>query len=139
MAASTKSIHNLIPDKDFNRSAQAKAGSLTPKQSTDRTIVKFTAHVKDELFERDVILNFNPLKRRTVGSTKDNDLYLFDRSVSHLQAFFVLSGEKLFVADCCSPAGTFINGVRLARGEKQSVSDSDTIQFGDAWVTIVRY
>jgi hypothetical protein len=133
MATSTESVQSFIEDAGFNGPSEVRGGPLT---STLSPIVEFKARVKDEIFERDVILRFNPITHRTVGSTKDNDLYLIDKSVSQMHAILVLNGETLQIADACSPGGTFVNGERLARGERRSIRDGDVIQFGAAQTKI---
>ncbi|HXH68754.1 MAG TPA: FHA domain-containing protein [Pyrinomonadaceae bacterium] len=80
---------------------------------------------------KQVKLAFSPKERKSVGRTKENDLWLDDAGVSKLHASLVLNGEgQMVVADTGSTNGTFINGVRIAYGKAIAVTDADKLSFG---------
>ncbi len=80
---------------------------------------------------RQIKLAFSPKERKSVGRTKENDLWLDEASVSKLHAALVLDGEnQLMVADTGSTNGTFVNGERIAYGKAIRLKDSDKLSFG---------
>ncbi|MDQ6787670.1 MAG: FHA domain-containing protein [Acidobacteriota bacterium] len=95
--------------------------------------VSFT--VKDR--PREVKLIFAEGERRSVGRTKENDLWLDDASVSKNHASFALNSEKqLMLADTGSTNGTFINGNRIAYGKAFAIGSGDKLSFGTVEVAI---
>lgn len=86
---------------------------------------------------RKVELSFVEKQRRSVGRTKQNDLWIDDPSVSKLHAAFVLSSERqLLLADTGSTNGTFINGQRIAYGKANLIIDGDKFKFGNVEVNL---
>lgn len=84
-----------------------------------------------------VELIFEKGRRKSVGRTKENDIFISDHSVSKLHASLAL-GENgtLLVADTGSTNGTFINGRRIPYGKAEMLSESDKLMFGTVEVTI---
>ncbi len=96
-------------------------------------IAEFT--VKNELRRKQ--LTFAEKERRSVGRTKENDLWLDDASVSKIHAALVLNSDKqLMVADTGSTNGTFINGERIAYGKAIVIKDTDKLKFGTVEVAL---
>jgi hypothetical protein len=88
---------------------------------------------------RRVELSFIEKQRRSVGRTKQNDLWIDDPSVSKLHAAFVLNSERqLVLADTGSTNGTFINGQRIAYGKGNLIIDGDKFKFGEVEVNLTR-
>ena len=86
---------------------------------------------------RKVELSFTEKQRRSVGRTKQNDLWIDDPSVSKLHAAFVLNSERqLVLADTGSTNGTFINGQRIAYGKANVIIDGDKFKFGNVEVNL---
>lgn len=84
-------------------------------------------------------LAFSEKERKSVGRTKENDLWLDDASVSKLHAALVLNAEgQLMVADTGSTNGTFINGERIAYGKGIALGDNDKLSFGAVDVELRR-
>ena len=84
-------------------------------------------------------LVFSKGERKSVGRTKENDLWLDDASVSKLHAALAFNGEsQLLVADTGSTNGTFINGVRIAYGKANVLEDADKLSFGAVEVELRR-
>ena len=80
---------------------------------------------------KQVKLAFSPKERKSVGRTKENDLWLDDAGVSKLHAALALSGDgQLMVADTGSTNGTFVGGVRIAYGKAIELLDTDKLSFG---------
>jgi hypothetical protein len=138
MGKSSESIQRIINDGCFGVPTQVHVGPHSFQETTKTSVVEFKARITEETSERVVTLRFNPIMRRVVGSAVDNDLCLNDRSVSLMHAILLLHEEVLLVVDTHSAAGTFINGERLARGERRSIRDDDVIQFGEAQMMIGR-
>ena len=83
----------------------------------------FTASYTVKGKPRQIKLAFAEKDRRSIGRTRENDLWLDDESVSKHHASFVLNAEKqLLVADTGSTNGTFINENRLAYGRAFAVN-----------------
>lgn len=68
----------------------------------------------------------------TVGRSKENDLFLDDKSVSKLHASLVLSNEgKLRVADVGSTNGTHIDKERISYGRAYEITPETEVAFGE--------
>lgn len=86
-----------------------------------------------------VQLAFSAGQRKSVGRTRENDLWLDDPSVSKLHAALVLNGEnRLALADTGSTNGTFVGGVRIAYGKAIVLEDADKLGFGTVEVELRR-
>lgn len=67
----------------------------------------------------------------TLGRARNNDIIVDHPTVSKVHVIFTRVGrEQWTVSDERSANGTFLNGVRLAAGEKRPVSDGDNLRFG---------
>ena len=78
-------------------------------------------------------------KRLTCGRTADNDLRIEHVSVSKVHASLRVDGnDNLIVADMASTNGTFVNGRRLARGEKCIIKENSIVYFGGITVRFRR-
>jgi pSer/pThr/pTyr-binding forkhead associated (FHA) protein len=85
------------------------------------------------------VLTFAERQRRSVGRTKENDLWIDDASVSKIHAALVLNSERqLMVADTGSTNGTFINDERIAYGKATPLKDSDRLRFGTIEIALER-
>ena len=101
------------------------------KEITEPEMEVFIASFTAGNLAKQVKLAFSPTERKSVGRTKENDLWLDDASVSKLHAALVLDAEnQLMVADTGSTNGTFVNGVRIAYGKAHRLKDSDNLSFG---------
>ena len=88
---------------------------------------------------RRVKLAFADRQRRSVGRTKENDLWIDDASVSKIHAALVLNSERqLMVADTGSTNGTFINDERIAYGKAMLLKDGDRLRFGTIEIALER-
>jgi hypothetical protein len=84
-----------------------------------------------------VELTFEKGRRKSVGRTKENDIFINDPSVSKLHASLALDENgTLLVADTGSTNGTFINGRRIPYGKAEVLSESDKLMFGTVEVAI---
>lgn len=85
--------------------------------------------VNNEQRHRELIFSVN--ERKSVGRTKENDLWLDDASVSKQHATLLFNHEnQLMVADTGSTNGTFVNGVRIAYGKAIALMETDKLSFG---------
>jgi len=86
---------------------------------------------------RTIELTFLDRERKSVGRTKENDLWLDDPGVSKIHAALALNSEKqLVVADTGSTNGTFISGQRIPYGKAVVVGNGDRLKFGTVEVVI---
>jgi len=110
---------------------------LAPPEEVEpeREIFTVSFTVKDQ--PRQKKLTFTGGERRSVGRTKENDLWLDDESVSKNHASLALNSEnQLLVADTGSTNGTFVNGNRIAYGRAVPIDDGDNLSFGTVEVII---
>jgi hypothetical protein len=130
-------------DEERRRAAEAakevpppKGLQPAPPTATKDAKVSVTARVTIAGNTRETVLEFKPGGRRAnVGRVADNDLALNHPSVSKIHGALVMNQEgTLFVADTGSTNGTYINGRRLAYGEKCHITDGDVVGFGDVEV-----
>ncbi len=67
----------------------------------------------------------------TIGKVKDCvDLPLKDGSVSRIHARILKEGGKLYLQDCHSTNGTFLNGLMLEAEERVAIERDDEIGIG---------
>ena len=86
---------------------------------------------------RTIELTFLDRERKSVGRTKENDLWLDDPGVSKIHAALALNSEKqLVVADTGSTNGTFISGQRIPYGKAVVIGNGDRLKFGTVEVVI---
>jgi hypothetical protein len=72
-----------------------------------------------------------------IGRSHDNPIVIEDSTVSNFHAAFtLLPNGALWLADLGSSNGTFVNGVRLAGGDKSIVRSGDRLRFGDVEATL---
>lgn len=118
---------------EAQRRAKELGSPLIPKAAPVLPDVNITAHVMMPGGSRDVPLIFKPGGRRlSVGRGKDNELHVYDGSVSKVHAALMLNREgTLLVADTGSTNGTFINGRRIGYGEARQIEEGDVVGFGD--------
>ena len=64
----------------------------------------------------------------TIGRLKENDIQLPLSTVSGFHAQILKEGDAFYLLDRGSVNGTFLNGQRLAGGEKKLITDGDTIR-----------
>lgn len=106
------------------------------------------AHAPTEDFDASFVVGSEPKKvrliftareRKTVGRTRENDLWLDDPGVSKLHAALVLGVDgQLMVADTGSTNGTFVNEERIAYGKAMLVGDGGKVRFGTVEVEFER-
>ncbi len=63
----------------------------------------------------------------TIGRGADNDVVIDDPGVAGRHAVIITVGEDQIIEDMGSPAGTFVNGARIAR---QILQHRDIVEFG---------
>ena len=70
-----------------------------------------------------------------VGRTANNDIVLDDPSISKFHAFFVRDQLRRIyqLSDAGSMNGTFVDGERLAEGDRRDLSSRQNIRFGTAF------
>jgi pSer/pThr/pTyr-binding forkhead associated (FHA) protein len=87
--------------------------------------------------QKNVVIAFADGQRKSVGRTKNNDLWIDDPSVSKIHAAFVLNAKKrLMVADTGSTNGTFVSGQRISYGKAILINDGEKLKFGTVEVVI---
>lgn len=126
-------VNVTIPDLKNVRIALAEEIVIEP----EREIYTAEFTVGNEI--RKVKLAFAERQRRSVGRTKENDLWIDDASVSKIHAALVLNSERqLLVADTGSTNGTFINNERIAYGKATPLKDDDRLRFGTIEIALER-
>jgi pSer/pThr/pTyr-binding forkhead associated (FHA) protein len=87
---------------------------------------------------KNIVIAFADGERKSVGRTKNSDLWIDDPSVSKIHAAFVLNQKKrLMVADTGSTNGTFVSGQRIPYGKAVLVNDGEKLKFGTIEVIVV--
>lgn len=87
--------------------------------------------------QKNVVIGFTDGERKSVGRTKNNDLWIDDPSVSKIHAAFVLNqNKKLMVADTGSTNGTFVGGQRISYGKAFPVNNGEKLKFGTIEVVV---
>lgn len=71
----------------------------------------------------------------SVGRSPDCRVVLAERTVSRRHAIIVIEGDTIFIEDCGSTNGTFVNGQRITRSRARL---TDTIGFGVLRATLSR-
>jgi len=72
-----------------------------------------------------------------IGRSHDNPIVIEDVTVSNFHAAFTIAPNgALWLADLGSSNGTFVNGVRLATGDKSIVRAGDRLRFGEVEVAL---
>jgi len=72
-----------------------------------------------------------------VGRSRGADIVLRSRWVSVVHAFLQLDGSLWSVRDRNSRNGTWLNGVRLARGGSAKLTDGDILSFGGVLAELI--
>lgn len=81
--------------------------------------------------QKNVTLAFTEGERKSVGRTKENDLWIDDAGVSKIHASLVFNREKgLLLADTGSTNGTFIGDERIPYGKAFPVESGKPVRFG---------
>ena len=97
----------------------------------------FVANFKVNGELRNVVIAFADGERKSVGRTKQNDLWIDDPGVSKIHATLVLNpNRKLMVADTGSTNGTFVGGQRIPYGKAVLVNSGEKLKFGTVDVVI---
>jgi len=98
---------------------------------TEPEKVFFVAQYKLNEQRKNVVLSFTDGERKSVGRTRNNDLWIDDPSISKIHASLVLTSKnRLMVADTGSTNGTFISGQRIPYGKAHLVNNGEKIKFG---------
>lgn len=91
----------------------------------------FVAQFKLRDEPKNIVISFVAGERKSVGRTKQSDLFIDDASVSKIHASLVLnSNRKLMVADTGSTNGTFVSGQRIPYGQAFLVNHGERLKFG---------
>lgn len=91
----------------------------------------FVAQFKIGAEPKNVVISFVGGERKSVGRTKQSDLFIDDASVSKIHASLVLNANrKLMVADTGSTNGTFVSGQRIPYGKAFLVNHGERLKFG---------
>ena len=86
---------------------------------------------------KNVVLAFTEGERKSIGRTKNNDLWIDDPSVSKIHAALIsTANKKLMVADTGSTNGTFVSGQRIPYGKAVLVNKGEILKFGTVEVII---
>jgi hypothetical protein len=124
-------VNVTLPDLKNVRLAPAEEIVIEP----ERKIYTAEFIVKGEI--KKIKLAFAERQRRSVGRTKENDLWIDDASVSKIHAALVYNSERqLMVADTGSTNGTFINDERIAYGKATVLKDGDRLKFGTVEIAL---
>jgi hypothetical protein len=124
-------VNVTVPDLKNVRVAPSEEIVVEP----EREIYTAEFIVKGEI--RKIKLAFADRQRKSVGRTKENDLWIDDASVSKIHAALVFDSERgLMVADTGSTNGTFINNERIAYGKATPLKDDDRLRFGSIEVAL---
>jgi hypothetical protein len=107
-----------------------------PKGAPPVSDVPVIARITMNGATRELPLAFKPGGRRlNVGRVSDNDMALYDASVSKILATLMMNSQRtILVADTGSTNGTYINGRRISYGEARQIEDGDVVGFGDVEV-----
>ncbi|HZS08389.1 MAG TPA: FhaA domain-containing protein [Blastocatellia bacterium] len=72
-----------------------------------------------------------------IGRSRDNRITIDDSTVSSFHAAVTLAASgSVVVSDLGSSNGTFVNGVRIAAGDRSIIRAGDRLRFGDVEVTV---
>lgn len=124
-------VNVTVPDLKNVR--VAPAGEIVIEPEREIYTAEFT--VNGEI--RKIKMAFAHRERKSVGRTKENDLWIDDASVSKIHAALVFDSERgLMVADTGSTNGTLINNERIAYGRATPLKDGDRLRFGTIEVTL---
>ncbi len=74
-------------------------------------------------------------RKLSLGAAADNDWVLFDRYVSQHHAQLVPTEDRVVLQDCGSRNGTYVNGVRVQKGE---LRDGGLLQLGETELQLLR-
>ncbi|HNI60742.1 MAG TPA: sigma 54-interacting transcriptional regulator [Pseudomonadota bacterium] len=74
-------------------------------------------------------------RKLRLGTAEDNDWVLHDSYVSQHHALLTASEDRVLVQDCGSRNGTFVNGVRLQKGE---LLDGGVLRLGETELWLAR-
>ena len=108
-----------------------KISVLLNEEEAVRNLSTFKAKFNASGKQREVELDFTKAKRITVGRSKENGLFIDDKSVSKIHASLVLNSEgQLLVADTGSTNGTFVSGKRIPYGKAIEISEDILTKFG---------
>ena len=116
-----------------------KISVILNEKEIERNLRTFMTFFSAAGKDREVKLDFSAEKRLSVGRSKENGLFLNDKSVSKIHASLVLNSEiQLMVADTGSTNGTFVDGQRIAYGKAFIVKDGGSVKFGSVEVRFER-
>ncbi len=100
--------------------------NLSPRQS-QRKLVAWIVSYKMNPYGTDFRIYEG---RNTIGRGKENDITLFDETVSQKHAVILFRNNRFFLADEMSANGTYLNGEEVFPDEKKRLRDGDVITFG---------
>jgi len=112
---------------------------IAPPGETKTEAVKefFVAQFTHNGERKNVVISLADGERKSVGRTKNNDLWIDDPSISKIHASLVLTSKnRLMVADTGSTNGTFIGNQRIPYGKAFMVNNGEKIKFGTVEVVI---
>ena len=120
---------------------EAEINVSLPNLTVQTTNVQFEKTAGEEVeFEISFVLDGVPKRvgfqlavgqRKSIGRTKENDVFIDHNSISKIHAAFVFnSSRELVLADTGSTNGTFINGERIAYGRAFALKGGDIVKFG---------
>lgn len=109
---------------NLEEESYGKTTLLTENKKEMEHVLKYRIHGREEIFPLDKL----PI---TIGKVKDCvDIVLKDSSVSRIHATIFMSKGELYLKDCNSTNGTFINGIRLESEEQIPLEENDQITIG---------
>lgn len=118
---------------------ESKLGELVPEPPPAPAERAFTVSYQAGGKRIDKRVVFTAGSRKSVGRTKENDIFIDDNSVSKAHASLVLNSEsRLMVADTGSTNGTFINGERISYGKAYEITEGTSVRFGAIDVDFVQ-
>ena len=118
---------------DLKNVVIAAPETTQPEAEKDFFVAQFTLNGE----RKNAVIAFADGERKSVGRTKNNDLWIDHPDVSKIHATLVLnSKKKLMVADTGSTNGTFISGQRISYGKAFLVNSGEKLKFGTVEVVI---
>lgn len=66
-----------------------------------------------------------------IGRTGDNDLMIPATQISRRHAKITIEDDKVYLNDCQSTNGTYLNGIKIAGNQEVSCQEKDVISFGN--------
>lgn len=81
-------------------------------------------------------------RHAVLGRARDSDVVLYDRSISSCHAVFELKGSSLWLSDCGSTNGTFVDDLRVGTAQEgggvEIIGPRCPVRFGSLRAVVLR-